>query len=313
MADKSELIAAMDKPFEEPSRPTEEIHLPPPSYMPLLLGLGFFVFVFGLIAKSDRVNFLAEASRWWANNVQSLAAIIPSLWVIVAFLGLVILFAAIGGWVMSNIAERTHAPHAFQGDSKMAMWVFLGNEVLFFTGLIASFLLLRSLSEPGVDHALVNSIPLVSINTFILLTSSLTVVLAHDAAIRNQQGKLKLMLFLTIILGTVFVSLQGVEYSTLYSEGLTWTSSGFGTAFFTLTGTHGLHVIIGIIWCIIVLIGAFTGNFKGGRYGGVEIFGLYWHFVDVVWILLFTIVYLMHTPEPHVAEPAALVLKLFGL
>lgn len=298
MADKSELIAAMDKPFEEPSRPTEEIHLPPPSYMPLLLGLGFFVFTFGLVLKGDHFSPLHALSQ---------------VWYIVAGVGLLLLATAIGGWVLSNIAERTHAPHAFQGDSKMAMWVFLGNEVLFFTGLIASFLLLRSKSELGVDHALVDSIPLVSINTFILLTSSLTVVLAHDAAVNNKQGRLITMLVLTIILGTTFVSLQGVEYSKLYSEGLTWTSSGYGTAFFTLTGTHGLHVIIGIIWCIIVLIGALTGNFKGGRYGGVEIFGLYWHFVDVVWILLFTLVYLMHTHVPAVAEPAAMVLKLFGL
>ncbi len=281
-----------------PSHPHEEIHMPPPSFMPLVLGLGFFVFAFGLVLKGGRINSLLALSPYWY---------------VVAGVGLVLLFTAIGGWITSNIAERTHAPHAFQGNAKMAMWVFLGNEILFFTGLIASFLLLRSKSDLGVDHALVDSIPLVSINTFILLTSSLTVVLAHDAAVNNKQGKLKLMLLLTILLGTTFVSLQGVEYSTLYGEGLTWTSSGYGTAFFTLTGTHGLHVIIGIIWCIIIFVRSLFGGFKNGQYGGVEIFGLYWHFVDVVWILLFTLVYLMHTHVPAVAEPAALVLKLFGL
>jgi heme/copper-type cytochrome/quinol oxidase subunit 3 len=225
----------------------------------------------------------------------------------------VLLATAVGGWVVSNISERKHAPHAFQGDLKMAMWVFLGNEILFFTGLIASFLLLRVKSEPGVDHALVASIPLVSINTFILLTSSLTVVLAHDAAVRNKQGMLKLMLLLTIIFGSVFVALQGVEYSNLYAEGLTWTSSGYGTAFFTLTGTHGLHVVLGIIWAIVVFVRSLAGGFNDKAYGGVELFGLYWHFVDVVWILLFTLVYLMHTIAPHVEEPAAQLLRTFGL
>ncbi|HLF01882.1 MAG TPA: cytochrome c oxidase subunit 3, partial [Anaerolineales bacterium] len=220
-----------------------------------------------------------------------------------------IVAVGLGGWLLRNVADRQH-PGAFAGDSKMAMWMFLGNEVLFFTGLIASFLLLRSEAAPGVDHPLVNSIPLVGLNTFILLTSSLTVVLAHDAAVRGKQMQLRVCLLLTIILGTAFVSLQGVEYSTLYAEGLKWTGDGYGTAFFTLTGTHGLHVIIGIIWCIVIFIRALMGGFNEKHYGGVEIFGLYWHFVDIVWILLFTLVYLMHTPAP---ETAGMALRGLGL
>lgn len=285
----------------------DHIHLPPPSWWPLILGLGFMTLAVGMALRSGHIAGLEMLSQ-----ALVLGQSIGSL---VAFGGILVLVVAIGGWAIANVRERMHTPAGFAGDAKMAMWVFLGNEVLFFTGLIASFLLLRYRpADSNIDHALIPSIPLVSLNTFILLTSSLTVVLAHDAAVKGKQSRLIIFLILTIIFGSVFVGLQGVEYSTLYGEGLTWTSSGFGTAFFTLTGTHGLHVIIGIIWCIVVLIRALQGGFTKEHYGGVEIFGLYWHFVDVVWILLFTLVYLMHRATPEVVESTGrLVLSGFGL
>ena len=246
----------------------EHIHLPENSFWPLVLGGGMFVLLFGMALRDYRM-FVAPA-------------------------GLLILGVGLGGWITSIVGEKVPSITPVIA-GKMAMCVFLASEVLFFTGLIASFLLLRAEAAPGVDHALVASIPLVSINTFILLTSSLTVVMSHDAAARNLQGRLKVLLFLTILLGTTFLSLQCYEYNNLYHEGLSWTGNGYGTAFFTLTGTHGLHVIIGIIWCAVVLIRALQGGFNAKNYSGVEIFGLYWHFVDIVWILLFTLVYLMNT------------------
>lgn len=246
----------------------EHIHMPENSFWPLVLGGGMFVMLFGMALRDYRM--------------------------FVAPVGLLILVIGLGGWITSVVREKVPSITPLIA-GKMAMWAFLASEVLFFTGLIASFLLLRAQAKPGIDHALLDSIPLVSLNTFILLTSSLTVVLAHDAAVRNLQGRLKLFLVASIILGATFVGMQGFEYSSLYAEGLSWTGDGYGTAFFTLTGTHGLHVIIGIIWCIVVLIRALQGGFNDKNYGGVEIFGLYWHFVDIVWILLFTLVYLMNT------------------
>jgi len=293
----------------EHSEAHDHIHLPPPSFWPLILGLGFFIFSFGLIVRSGHIDS-------WVSLSIPLVPTLPwlSAGTVIAAVGLLILLGATGGWLTGNIKERMAGP-TLAGDSKLAMWIFLGNETLFFTGLIASFLLLRFRApDPQVDHALINSIPLVSLNTFILLTSSLTVVLAHDAAVKGKRSQLILFLVLTIIFGITFVSMQGVEYSTLYAENLKWTTSGFGTAFFTLTGTHGLHVIIGIIWCIFILIRALQGGFTKEHYGGVEIFGLYWHFVDVVWILLFTLVYLMHRATPEVVQTAGhLLAHGFGL
>lgn len=242
----------------------DEIHLPGPSWWPLILGGGLLVLAFGLAIKDLRL--------------------------IVAPAGVLLLAIGMGGWLMSNIRERMHAP-LFAGDAKMAMWMFLGSEVLFFTGLISVFLLIRARSPEDVGHVL--NIPVTAINTFVLLTSSLTAVLAHDAAVHNKKGKLNLMLALTAIIGSAFVGVQAYEYAQLFEHGLTLGSSAYGTAFFTLTGFHGLHVVVGVIWCLAVLSRAMRGGFDEKHYGGVEIFGLYWHFVDVVWILLFTLIYLM--------------------
>lgn len=243
------------------------IHMPGPSVWPLVLGAGLLVLAYGLIMKDVRL--------------------------FVALAGLAIMAMGMGGWLISNIRERMHKA-AFVADTKMGIWIFLGSEVLFFTGLIAAFLLLRSRSAPDVGRVL--DVPVTAVNTFILLTSSLTVVLAHDSAVHGRQGRLRLFLALTAVLGTIFVSVQGFEYTKLFGEGLLWNGPSaipYGTAFFTLTGFHGTHVIVGIIWCLAVLARALQGGFHQKAYGGVEIFGLYWHFVDIVWILLFTLIYLM--------------------
>ncbi len=271
----------------------EEIHLPGPSFWPLVLAAGMGIGVFGLsldlgaVLESYGVD-VAKLSLPTPNFLEQVTQAI-------ALLGGVVLAIGLGGWLIGNIRERAHGPSITpQIAAKMAMWMFLGSEVLFFTGLISTFLLLRARSTVESVEPLVNSIPLVGLNTFILLTSSLTVVLAHDSAVKGKKNLVSLLLVLTAILGTTFVSLQGVEYSHLYEEGLTWIGSSLGTSFFTLTGFHGLHVIVGIIWCLSILPRAVQGRFDEKEYGGVEIFGLYWHFVDIVWILLFTIIYLMH-------------------
>jgi heme/copper-type cytochrome/quinol oxidase subunit 3 len=292
----------------------DHIHLPPPTAWPLVAGAGLLLLALGLVFRSGHIDI--EALKALSQPL------IPRLpWLSVgsagAILGVAVLVVAIGGWLTANVRERMRGP-VMAGDSKMAMWVFLANEIMFLTGLIASFLLLRyHAADPQVDKALLDSIPLVGLNTFVLLASSLTVVLAHQAAQTGRQSRLVIFLILTVILGSTFVSLQGVEYTTLYRENLKWTTSGYGTAFFTLTGTHGLHVIVGILWCLVILIRAQQGGFSKEHYGGVEIFGLYWHFVDIVWILLFTLVYLMHraTPPPPEAVKTAghLLLTGFGL
>jgi len=194
-----------------------------------------------------------------------------------------------------HAAEHVHAPTAEERqfgveNQKFAMWLFLGSEVMFFTVLIAAFVFIR-IAHPE-EHNVLN-IPLTSLNTFMLLTSSFTVVRSLAALEEGNQTKFLRSIALTIILGTAFLSIQAFEYNNLSQEGLTLSSGPFGMAFFTLTGFHGTHVLIGIIWAIKVFWNGFNGKYTKEDHWGVEFFGLYWHFVDVVWILIFTVVYLI--------------------
>jgi len=174
---------------------------------------------------------------------------------------------------------------------KLGMWIFLASEVMFFSALIAAFLMFRVRGPADANHVL--NIPLTAFNTFVLLTSSMTVVLALAAAQRNDQAKLRLWLLVSLLFGGTFLSVQMIEYFKLFQEGLTINSNMFGTIFFTLTGFHGTHVLIGLLWLVGIIVQAFRGRFSATYNMSLEIFGLYWHFVDIVWIILFVIVYLI--------------------
>jgi cytochrome c oxidase subunit 3/cytochrome o ubiquinol oxidase subunit 3 len=175
---------------------------------------------------------------------------------------------------------------------KLGMWLFVGSEVMFFGGLIAAFLHYKVNTPSPVETALLD-VTLVGINTFILLTSSFTVVLGLARAQNDDRAGLMRFLGLTALLGTVFLAGQVYEFVALYQEGVTLSSSVFGSSFFTLTGFHGLHVLIGVGWALATLAKAVRGGYSRDDHIGVEIFGLYWHFVDIVWIVLFTIIYLI--------------------
>jgi heme/copper-type cytochrome/quinol oxidase subunit 3 len=196
--------------------------------------------------------------------------------------------------------EAAHAAPAHAGghdhaaigadNRKTGIWLFLVSEVMFFTVLIAANMLARWRDpEP---HEILN-IPLTALNTFVLLTSSFTVVRAFSAIQKGNRTSFLRNLFLSMVLGTIFVSVQAFEYHNLSLEGLTLSSNLFGSTFFALTGFHGSHVIIGIIWLTRTFIKGFNGGFSPTDTWGVELVGLYWHFVDIVWILLFVIVYLI--------------------
>ena len=187
---------------------------------------------------------------------------------------------------------ETHEPAEGLELRKLAMWVFLSSEVIFFGSLIATFLVYKDKSVTGPGQEVLN-IPLTGVNTFILIISSLTMVLSLASAINDRQRQLKLWLLATIILGMVFLSIQGYEYFKLWNEGLTPTANLFGSAFYTLTGFHGTHVLVGVIILLGVLLKALLGGFGPKHYLPIELAGLYWHFVDLVWIVLFTLVYLI--------------------
>mgnify|MGYP001045520698 CR=1 FL=1 len=176
-------------------------------------------------------------------------------------------------------------------NTKLGMWTFLASEVMFFTALIAAFVAFKARGMLDGSEAL--NMPLAALNTFILIVSSFTVVLALDAIQRGHQTRFVMFILATLALGSTFIAFQGVEWNLLLSEGITPANRLFGTAFFVLTGFHGAHVISGLLWLVTILLRAFRGDFTPQRYLGYEVFGLYWHFVDIVWIVLFTVIYLI--------------------
>jgi len=175
---------------------------------------------------------------------------------------------------------------------KLGMWLFLATEVMLFSSLIGAFLQMRASSPAAANHVL--NIPKTAVSTFVLIVSSTTVVLGLAAIQDADKKKLLRYLVLTFALGATFLGLQIYEYAGLITSGeLTPSGSLFGGGFFTVTGFHGFHVFIGLVWCLWLIAQAARGRFTDTDYARVEIFGLYWHFVDVVWILLFTIIYLI--------------------
>jgi heme/copper-type cytochrome/quinol oxidase subunit 3 len=179
-----------------------------------------------------------------------------------------------------------------QLNRKFGFWLFLASELLIFCGLIGGFLVTRHYASTWPTHENL-SIGLVSINTFVLLTSSLTVVLGIENIRQNNTRKLVLFILASALLGLIFLGGQAYEYQHLIFTEHYGFQDAFGSAFFTLTGLHGLHVFVGVLWAIAVALRARKGAFTARNYTTVEMFGLYWHFVDLVWILIFTIVYLI--------------------
>jgi heme/copper-type cytochrome/quinol oxidase subunit 3 len=177
-------------------------------------------------------------------------------------------------------------------NDKLGVWLFLGGEVVLFSSLILTIVFFRiqnASSYPAFrDHL---SIPLVGLNTFILIVSSFLVVRALEAVRHDNRAGLVYNLLGVLVLGAAFVSGQAIEWSELFHAGIT-ASSLFGTPFFTVTGIHGTHVMIGLAWDTFLIVQALNGDYSARNPHGVEVFGLYWHFVDIVWIVLFTVIYL---------------------
>jgi cytochrome c oxidase subunit 3/cytochrome o ubiquinol oxidase subunit 3 len=179
-------------------------------------------------------------------------------------------------------------------NSKLGMWVFLGSECLLFGALISTYLLYNGRAQQGPTPSDVYNIPFTSVSTFVLLMSSLTMVLAVSAAHRAEFGRMRRWLVGTVILGGAFIAGQVYEFTVMYHEGLGYTTNIFGSSFYTLTGLHGIHVTVGLILLLTLVGMSFRGKLPHAKAETVEVIGLYWHFVDVVWIVIFTVVYLIH-------------------
>ena len=176
---------------------------------------------------------------------------------------------------------------------KVGFWVFLGSETLFFGTLIAAYMVYKGESVVGpYAHELLD-IPVTSASTFVLLMSSLAMVLALDALQHRTRRQAIGWTLATAGLGLVFLGFQAFEFTHFYHEGLTLQTNLFGSTFFVLTGFHGAHVSIGVMWLLMLAIDMMRGRMHPRDSLKLEIAGLYWHFVDIVWIVIFTLIYLI--------------------
>ena len=177
---------------------------------------------------------------------------------------------------------------------KLLMWAFLGSDCLFFGTFISTYMLYRGQSISGPEPKDVFNIPYTSVSAFVLLVSSLAMVLALAAIQRGDVRRLRIWILATALLGMTFLGGQFYEFTTFYThDHLSLHANLFGTTFFVLTGFHGAHVTIGCIWLTSIFIASFFGKVRQDTSLDVEIAGLYWHFVDIVWIIIFTLVYLV--------------------
>jgi heme/copper-type cytochrome/quinol oxidase subunit 3 len=196
------------------------------------------------------------------------------------------------------IEEHHEGHHTSTGldHRKLAMWAFLGSECLLFGALISSYLLYRG-RGPGVHPHDLYDIPYTSVSSFVLLMSSLTMVLALSAQQHGETRKSRVWLAATAMLGMTFIGGQVYEFTTFAHEGMTLTTNPGSSAFFVLTGFHGTHVTLGIVMLLSLVGLSLVGKLGPEKSLIVELVGLYWHFVDIVWVVIFTVVYLMPGPK----------------
>jgi len=250
-----------------PTASDAPLHVPAPSHWPVMIALGMGIAAVGALTHVSIV-------------------VIGVLWTI---------------WGIVRLALEHHRTHAHADQTgvlgldhrKMAMWVFLGSECFFFGTLVATYLAYKGRSVVGpAPHEILN-IPVTTVSTFDLLMSSLLMVLALAAVQRGDRRQARLWLFGTAVFGLVFLGFQAYEFTEFVHQGFTMQQNLFGSTFFVLTGLHGTHVAIGVLWLLSLWVLALRGRLGVADAVKVEIAGLYWHFVDVVWIAIFTLVYLI--------------------
>lgn len=175
----------------------------------------------------------------------------------------------------------------------LGFWVYLMTDCVLFASLFATYLVLRNNTNGGPGASELFSLPYVLVETLLLLTSSFVSGLALLAMHRNNRKQVLWLLALTALLGVVFLVMELVEFHHLASEGHSWTQSAFLSGYFTLVGTHGLHIAAGLIWLVILAVAIY---FKGTTIHNVRrlsLFSLFWHFLDIVWIFIFSVVYML--------------------
>ena len=189
-----------------------------------------------------------------------------------------------------------HAEHHYTSlgvdNRKLGMWLLIASECLLFGSLIATYLILHNKSVSGPSPQEILNIPVTTVSTFVLLMSSFSVVLALHGIQHNNLPQFRRWILITALGGLTFLGFQVFEFTEFVHNGLGLTTNVFGTSFFMLTGTHGTHVAVGVIWLLSLYFSSLKGKLTEDAAIKVDTMALYWHFVDVIWIVIFTVVYL---------------------
>jgi len=209
------------------------------------------------------------------------------------------------GTTEQAIAQPTHAKRSHGNEAHEArlseknsktyflFWTYLMTDLLMFAGLFAAFAVLRGNTFGGPNEKDIYSLPLVLTETIVLLISSFTAGLAVFAAGRKRIRTTVTLLAITGVLGATFLTLELTEFAHLISEGNSFQRSGFLSSYFSLVGTHGLHITAGLLWLAILLVFVAKRGLSDSMTRKITLFGTFWHFLDIVWIFIFSIVYLM--------------------
>lgn len=198
---------------------------------------------------------------------------------------------------MAEAAAVAHDDHHYTSTGlnswKLGFWTLIGSECLFFGTLISTYMVYKGQSIVGPFSGDVFDIPLTTISTFVLLMSSLAMVLALDGVQRGSRKLSMIWLGVVILLGATFLGFQVYEFNHFYHVGLGLDTNLLGSSFYVLTGFHGTHVFFGVVWLTTLFVMSARGKLPPSKALNVEIAGLYWHFVDIVWIVIFVLVYLI--------------------
>lgn len=192
---------------------------------------------------------------------------------------------------VANAASKLHAEE--QNKTTLGFWMYLMTDCVLFASLFATYAVLRNNTAGGPSGEELFNLPYILIETLILLTSSFTAGLAVLAFRHKQQTNLIGWLLVTFALGLAFLLMEVYEFAQLVHEGNGWQRSGFLSAYFTLVGTHGLHILVGLLWLVVVVPNILRNGLNHIVAKRLMLFSLFWHFLDIIWIFIFTLVYLM--------------------
>jgi cytochrome o ubiquinol oxidase subunit 3 len=197
---------------------------------------------------------------------------------------------------MSHLLSEQHSPDTHQdtySKTTLGFWMYLMTDCLLFTTLFTTYAILHKETFGGPNSKEIFSLSTAFTETMILLLSSVTSGFALLSATRNEKNKVLLWLATTFMLGAAFLSLEIHEFNHLVQEGNSWERSAFLSSFFTLVGTHGAHITAGLLWILVMIGQIFVQGITITTFRRLAIFGMFWHFLDLIWIFIFTFVYLM--------------------